>query len=73
MTIQEHFGALQGLNLAYLGDGNNIATLVDSVRRRDGRQRDLFRRRPGYQPPRDILTQASWLAAASGAKIDDQR
>lgn len=25
MTIQEHFGSLKGLKLAYLGDGNNVA------------------------------------------------
>ena len=25
MTVQEHFGALRGLTLAYVGDGNNVA------------------------------------------------
>jgi ornithine carbamoyltransferase len=68
MTIQEHFGALQGLNLAYLGDGNNIATSLILFGAAMGVS-VTFSGPIGHQPLRDILTQASWLAAASGAKI----
>lgn len=29
MTIQEHKGQLRGLKLAYIGDGNNVASFAD--------------------------------------------
>ena len=68
MTIQERFGRLSGLKLAYLGDGNNVATSLIL----DGAAMGLnvtVACPIGYQPPRDVLTQASWLAAASGSTI----
>ncbi|MGI8477898.1 MAG: ornithine carbamoyltransferase [Thermomicrobiales bacterium] len=68
MTLQERFGALKGLKLAYLGDGNNVASSLIL----DGAAMGVsvtVASPVGHQPPRDILTQASWLAAASGATI----
>jgi ornithine carbamoyltransferase len=68
MTIQERFGAFAGLKLAYLGDGNNVATSLIL----DGAAMGLnvtVASPVGFQPPRDVLTQASWLAAASGSRI----
>jgi ornithine carbamoyltransferase len=68
LTIQEHFGSLSGLKLTYLGDGNNIATSLILFGAAMGVS-VTFSGPAGHQPPRDILTQASWLAAASGARI----
>lgn len=68
MTIQERFGTFQGLKLAYLGDGNNVATSLIL----DGAAMGLsvtVASPAGHQTPRDVLTQASWLAAASGSTI----
>ena len=68
MTIQERFGRLKGLKLAYFGDGNNVATSLIL----DGAAMGVsvtVACPAGYQPPRDVQTQASWLAAASGSKI----
>ncbi len=36
MTLQETFGQLEGLNLAYLGDGNNVARSLATVGRLAG-------------------------------------
>lgn len=34
MTMEEHFGSLEGLKVAYVGDGNNVAhSLINAVRR----------------------------------------
>ncbi len=32
-TLQEHFGRLEGLKLAFIGDGNNVAHSLDAHRR----------------------------------------
>lgn len=68
LTLQENFGSLKGLNLTYLGDGNNICTSLIL----QGAAHGLHVRvgtPKGYQPPADIVTQASWLAAAAGGSI----
>jgi ornithine carbamoyltransferase len=68
LTLREQFGGLKGLKLAYLGDGNNVATSLIL----DGAAMGVsvtVASPAGYQPPRDVVTQASWLAAASGATI----
>ncbi|MBP1466405.1 ornithine carbamoyltransferase [Candidatus Chloroploca sp. M-50] len=68
LTLRERFGRLQGLQLSYLGDGNNVchslmllgATLGVSVR--VGCPVD-------YQPDPDILAHAERLAANNEATI----
>ncbi|MBK9711195.1 MAG: ornithine carbamoyltransferase [Kouleothrix sp.] len=68
LTLQERFGRLQGLRLAYVGDGNNVchsllllgATLGVSVG---------VACPPDYRPDPDILAQAERLAAESDAAI----
>jgi ornithine carbamoyltransferase len=68
LTLQENFGALKGLKLAYLGDGNNVscslllscAAMGVSV---------AVATPAKYQPDADVVNQATWLASASGATI----
>jgi ornithine carbamoyltransferase len=68
LTLQENFGQLKGLRLAYLGDGNNIRASLILQGAAHGLH--VVAGSPkGYQPAADIVTQASWLAAASGGSI----
>jgi len=66
MTLQERFGGLRGLKLAYLGDGNNVARSLMLAGAAMGV--NVAVATPLHlAPPDDVLTQAQWLAAASGA------
>ncbi|CAN5590695.1 ornithine carbamoyltransferase [soil metagenome] len=67
-TIQEHFGKLSGLKLAYFGDGNNVAASLLVAGAATGVSVTVACP-AAYQPPADIVTQANWLAAGSGATI----
>lgn len=68
LTMQERFGALSGLKLAYLGDGNNVATSLILAGAAMGVSVTVASPK-GFQPPRDVITPASWLAAASNATV----
>ena len=68
LTLQENFGQLKGLRLAYLGDGNNICTSLILQGAAHGLH-VVVGAPAGYQPPPEIVTQASWLAAAAGGSI----
>jgi ornithine carbamoyltransferase len=68
LTLQENFGQLKGLRLAYLGDGNNICASLILQGAAHG-SHVVVGSPKGYQPAADIVTQASWLAAASGGSI----
>jgi ornithine carbamoyltransferase len=68
-TLQEHFGKLQGLKLAFIGDGNNVAHSLMLCAARTGM--DFALSRPeGYGPDPAILAQAIELARETGAKIE---
>jgi len=47
MTLREHFGSLQGLGLAYVGDGNNVARSLAILGHRAGVQVSIASP-PGY-------------------------
>jgi len=69
-TIRERFGAsvLQGLKLAFIGDGNNVAQSLMLTSLRLGM--DFALACPeGYLPDPDIVTQAEGLAAVTGASL----
>jgi ornithine carbamoyltransferase len=67
-TIQERFGTLQGLKLAFIGDGNNVAQSLMLTALRLGM--DFALGCPeGYLPNPDIVAQAEGLAAVSGATL----
>jgi ornithine carbamoyltransferase len=68
LTLQERFGSLAGLKLAFLGDGNNVchslllagAAMGVSV---------AVASPPGFQPAAEVVNHATWLAAAGGATV----
>ncbi len=72
MTIQEQFGALAGLKLAYLGDGgNNMAASLLLAGAATGMHVTVAAP-AAYQPAPEVVTHAAWLAGAgsgSGARI----
>ena len=53
LTLQERFGTLSGLKLAYLGDGNNVATSLILAGAAMGVSVTVASPQ-GYQPPRDV-------------------
>lgn len=60
-TIWEHFNTIQGLKMAYLGDGNNMATSLITIMAKMGG--DFSIASPdGYQLPPTILAEAQSLA-----------
>ena len=67
-TIREQFGELQGLKLAFIGDGNNVAQSLMLTALRLGM--DFALGCPeGYTPNPDVVAQAEGLAAVSGASL----
>jgi len=67
-TIREHFGALHGLKLTFIGDGNNVAQSLMLTGLRLGM--DFALGCPeGYLPDPEIVTQAEGLATATGASL----
>lgn len=68
LTLKEQFGDLKGVKLTYLGDGNNVAASLLICGAAAGVSVTIACP-THYQPPADIVTQATWLAAASGAKV----
>jgi ornithine carbamoyltransferase len=69
LTLRERFGALQGLKLAYVGDGNNVANSLMEAGALVGM--DITVATPaGYEPSHDVFQYAKVLAVGSGAHID---
>ena len=67
-TIRERFGALEGLKLTFVGDGNNVAHSLMLTAMRLGM--DFALACPeGYMPNPDVVMQAEGLAAVSGARL----
>jgi ornithine carbamoyltransferase len=68
-TLQEHFGRLKGLKLAYLGDGNNVAHSLMLGCARLGINVSVATPE-GYRPKPEIVAQAEEFAKSSGAEIE---
>ncbi|HYH11021.1 MAG TPA: ornithine carbamoyltransferase [Thermomicrobiales bacterium] len=69
LTMQETFGELKGLKLAYLGDGNNMAVSLMLSCAVMGVSVSVAAPK-GYQPSADVVNHAQWLAKATGATIE---
>jgi len=69
LTLQERFGTLTGLKLAYLGDGNNVAASLLLAGAAMGVSVAVAAP-AAFRPDPDVVAQATWLAASSGATID---
>src|SRR5215469_7864356 len=67
-TLQETFGSLGGLTLAFVGDGNNVANSLMLSALRMGMNFSIATP-SGYEPDREIVAQAEALAAVSGAEL----
>ncbi|MDA5110686.1 ornithine carbamoyltransferase [Brevibacillus thermoruber] len=68
LTIWEHKGTLQGVKLAYVGDGNNVANslvLAAALLGLDVRVATP----PGYEMDADIVKKAAAYAQASGGRV----
>jgi ornithine carbamoyltransferase len=69
MTIREHFGRLDGLRLAYLGDGNNVCHSLLRIAGRLGLHAVAATPR-GYEPDDDVVAAARADAEAAGGSIE---
>ncbi|HTS46629.1 MAG TPA: ornithine carbamoyltransferase [Bryobacteraceae bacterium] len=67
-TLQEKFGELRKLKLAFLGDGNNVANSLMLSALRLG-MNFAIATPPGYEPDEEIVAQADALAAITGAEL----
>jgi ornithine carbamoyltransferase len=67
-TLQERFGDLRGLKLAFVGDGNNVAHSLMLSALRMGMSFSIATP-VGYAPDSEIIAQAEALAAISGAQL----
>lgn len=69
MTIRERFQSLEGVRVAYLGDGNNVLNSLMRIAARTG-MRLVAACPDGYKPEAAEVAACSADAAASGGSID---
>jgi ornithine carbamoyltransferase len=67
-TLQERFGDVRGLKLAFVGDGNNVAHSLMLSALRLGMSFSLATP-AGYEPDAEIVAQAEALAAVAGGEL----
>src|SRR5580704_308502 len=67
-TLQERFGDVRGLKLAFVGDGNNVAHSLMLASLRLGMNFSLATP-VGYEPDGEIVAQAEALAAVAGGQL----
>nr|WP_238134142.1 ornithine carbamoyltransferase [Calderihabitans maritimus] len=68
MTIREKKGALAGLKLGYIGDGNNVANSLLIGGAKTG-MKVIVASPPGYQPPKQVVDWAREDARKTGGEI----
>ena len=68
MTLEEHFGEVKGVHLAYVGDGNNVAHSLLLAAASLGASISVGTPK-GYEPDAAIVDSAFELAKLSGSKI----
>jgi len=69
LTLQEHFGDLRNVHLAYVGDGNNMAHSLMLAAASLGATISVATPK-GYEPNADITGAARALAAISGGVVE---
>jgi ornithine carbamoyltransferase len=67
-TLQERFGDVRGLKLAFVGDGNNVANSLMLSALRLGMSFSLATP-AGYEPDAEMVAQAEALAAVAGGQL----
>jgi len=68
-TLEEHFGGVRGLKMAYVGDGNNVCHSLLLAGARLGAQVRVATP-AGYEPSADIVAEAKRAARETRAKIE---
>jgi ornithine carbamoyltransferase len=68
LTLQEHFGTVNGLNLTYVGDGNNVCHSLMLTGAQLGANVTVATPR-GYSPDIEIVTKAREMADINGCEI----
>jgi ornithine carbamoyltransferase len=69
LTIRERLGRLEGVRLAYLGDGNNVCASLMVAAAKLGL--DFVAATPeGYDPPAEAVANARESAASSGGSVE---
>lgn len=68
LTLKEYFGDLQGVNLAYFGDGNNICSSLMIIGSALGVNVTVASPKK-YHPTDETISQAAWFASANKAKL----
>jgi ornithine carbamoyltransferase len=68
-TLEERFGGLRGLKLAYLGDGNNVCHSLLSIGARLGTHIRVATP-AGYEPDPTVVAEARRVAKSTGGKIE---
>ncbi len=69
LTLREHLGSLQGLKLAYVGDGNNVAHSLMNAAAKLG-VHCAVACPEGYDPDPRVLAAAQAAATQTGARIE---
>jgi len=68
LTIYENFGRIQGINVTYVGDGNNVAVSLMQICAKLGANFTIANPE-GYDMPADAVQTAINIARESGAKL----
>jgi ornithine carbamoyltransferase len=68
MTIRERFGRLEGVRLAYLGDGNNVCHSLVRIAGRFGMEARVATP-PGYEPDPAVVEHARVDAEGNGGSV----
>jgi ornithine carbamoyltransferase len=71
-TLEERFGSLRGLKLAYVGDGNNVCHSLLTIGARVGAHLRIATPE-GYAPDAAVVSEARRAAKGSGGKIEIMR
>jgi ornithine carbamoyltransferase len=69
LTLHEHFGRLEGLRVAYVGDATNVAHSLLEAGARAGMDVAIASP-PGYGPNPDVVAVARGLAVLHGGAVD---
>ena len=68
MTLRERFGTLEGIRLAYVGDGNNVCHSLMRIAGRFGMELAAATP-PGYEPDQTFVVAADEDARAAGGSV----